>query len=288
MTVSICIFAYNEEKLLPSSVAAIPAAVGHDDYRIHIVENGSKDETARIARMLSAADDKITVHELSIADKANAWNEYVFRIAPQAQFHIFLDGDIKPSVGSINALCNALAENNTAYGAAAMPVAGRSQRKWATQLLTNHYISGNLYAISSAGIERFRETQTYLPFGAKGEDGLVSYIFLTDFQGGEDDTHLHRIVPVADATFEFDSLSLNFDDLSLYHRRLKRYSERHVQKQILYGILKKHGLSAMPKSTSDIFSLEALADQSPRLHPIDFIYDMVTINRLRKSAQSKL
>ncbi len=285
MTLSICIFAYNEERLLPYSIGALDAAAAGAPYQAHILVNGCTDDTLLVAKSLASADPQITVHELPVGDKANAWNDYVFRIAPDASAHIFLDGDIIPSVNAIAALDKSLHDNPCAYGAAALPVTGRSQRNWATRLYVNRYLSGNLYGLSAEALSTFRQHNLRLPFGAKGEDGLITYIFLTNFLGGKDDTHHDRIVTSDGATFEFESLRLNWRDAKTYHRRLLRYSERHFQKSILYGLLKKHGIKAMPDNVSELYTPERVAQLRPRPHPIDFIYDWSTLRRFRRKAR---
>ncbi|MBL4620262.1 MAG: glycosyltransferase family 2 protein [Marinicaulis sp.] len=284
MTLSICIFAYNEQHLLPYSIGALDAAAAGAPYHAHILINGCTDDTLLVAKSLASADPRITLHELPISDKANAWNEYVFRIAPDAHAHIFLDGDIIPSVNSIAALDQSLQDNPCAYGAAALPVTGRSQRKWAERLYVNQYLSGNLYALSADALSTFRQHNLRLPFGAKGEDGLITYIFLTNFLGGEDDSHHDRIVVSDGATFEFESLRLNWRDVKIYHRRLQRYSERHFQKSILYSLLKKHGLKAMPDNIGELYTLERITQLRPRPHPLDFIYDWSMLRKLRSKA----
>jgi len=284
MSLSICIFAYNEERFLPYCIGALDAAAAGAPYHAHILVNGCTDDTFHVARSLASADPRITVHELPVGDKANAWNEYVFRIAPEASAHIFLDGDIIPSPNAIEALNILLRDNPDAYGAAALPVTGRSQRKWAARVYVNKYLSGNLYALNEKSLINFRRLNLHLPFGAKGEDGLITYILLTDFLGGEDDSHQNRIVIGEDATFEFESLRLNWRDIKLYHRRLQRYSERHFQKKILYALLKENGLNIMPDTIYDIYTIARIEKLHPRAHPLDFIYDLSTLRRLRSKA----
>lgn len=282
MTISACIFARNEERRLPQCAGALDAAgLGAND-QTHILVNGCTDNTIGTARMLATADERITVHELPVGDKANAWNEYVHRIAdPAVPAHIFMDGDITASEGAITALRLALENAPEAYAAAALPAAGRSRRDWATLLLLNNYLSGNLYALSGAAIAAFRQKALRLPLGAKGEDGLISYLLLTDMKGGPDDSHKNRITIAEEATFEFDSLQANWRDFKLYQRRLRRYSERHFQKQILYRRLKEKGVGAMPESIYDIYTEETLANLRPRLDPVNFWFDAATLKRLR-------
>lgn len=282
MSVSVCIFARNEERLLPSCIGSLArAGLGADD-KAHILVNGCTDNTRMIASTLGAADDRIETHELPVGDKANAWNEYVHRLAdPSVKTHVFIDADVQASEGAISALSDALDHAPDAYAAAALPAAGRSRRNWAMALLVNNYLSGNLYALSGAAITAFRNKNLRLPFGAKGEDGLITYLLLTDFKGGEDDSHRDHIVIAEDATFEFDSLAINLRDIKLYGRRLRRYSERHFQKQILYRLLKTHGVKAMPDSISEIYTPGNLAQLRPRLDPVNVWFDLATLRSLR-------
>ena len=285
MGVAVCIFARNEERLLPHGVGALHAAGLGPNDSVHILINGCTDNTAAAARALAAADRRLTIHELPVGDKANAWNEYVHRLAdPQIRTHVFIDGDICASEGAVAALDETLMASPQSYAAAALPAAGRSRRGWAARLLTHNYLSGNLYALSGGVIAKLRDRAIRLPFGTKGEDGLISYLMLTDLKGGENDRHTHRITIAEDATFEFDSLGPNWRDLSIYRRRLRRYSERHFQKKILYRLLKREGVAAMPDSIYEIYTPSALARLRPRLDPINFWFDRATLRRLRSNS----
>ena len=288
MSLSVCIFARNEERLLPNCVGALNAAgLSHDD-QVYILVNGCSDNTALAAKALASADRRITVIELPVGDKANAWNDYVHRIADlRVRTHVFIDGDTKPSDGSLFALCKALAYSPASYAAAAVPIAGRSRRKWTKNLLIKHQLSGNLYAMSSSAINAFRQKSLRLPFGAKGEDGLVAYLLLTNLKGGKDDSFNERIIAAEHATFEFGSLNLNFRDLKIYQRRLQRYSERYFQKQILYKLLKDYGVAAMPDTVYTIYTPETLKRLHPRLDLVNFWFDIATLRRLKRLSNTQ-
>ena len=281
MALSICIFAHNTQWRLPHCIGALDKAAAGLDYRAHIMVNGSTDQTLAVAKTFAAVDDRICAHYLPVADKADAWNDYVYHFADKSDAHIFLDGDIEPSTGSFLALRDALWRAPRAYGAAALPGSGRSQRRWAARLLKNHCLSGNLYALTDDCLGAMCKRSIRLPFGAKGEDGLISYLLLTDLNGGPDDSHKHRITVAQTATFEFDSLQPNWHDAKTYHRRLIRYSERHFQKQVLYRLLKQSGLAAMPDTVYDIYSPENMRGIRPRLSPVEFWYDVLMLRRLR-------
>ena len=282
MTWSVCIFAHNEERLLPRCLGALEGAAAGEEYVVHILENGSTDETMRVARAFAAADPRAHVHQLAVADKANAWNEYVHRIAGDADMHIFIDGDIQPSQGAFKSLRFAFEGTPEAYGAAALPASGRSRRAWARRLILRRYLSGNLYALSGRALTMLREREIRMPHGAVGEDGILSYILLTDLKGGRDDSHRERIAIAAGAFFEYESLGLNARDLATLWTRMRRYSKRHFQVQVLYPLLKARGLSAMPDSIDEIYTGKAVEGLRPRLDPRHLYVDVKTIAGIKR------
>ena len=287
MVWSVCIFAHNEARLLPRCLDALNRAAAGGDYVVHVLENGSTDETARVARALAAADGRIAVHELAYGDKSNAWNEYVHRVCGQADMHVFIDGDVQPAAGALAALAAAFEALPDLYAAAALPATGRSRKSWASRLFMNNYLSGNLYALRGSVVDLIRARSIRLPVGAVGEDGIITYLMLTDLAGGPDDSHRERIAVADGAYFEFDSLQPNARDLRLYRRRLRRYSRRHFQREILYTLLKEGGVAAMPETIDEIYSRAALADLRPRLDPVNFFFDRAMLKRLRAEAAQR-
>lgn len=289
MAYSVCIFAHNEAKSLPGCVAALQSAgMRNHKAEIHILENGSTDSTLKVARVLAAADPAITIHELPVADKTNAWNTYVHCLAPNAPFHFFIDGDIIPCKDSFSNLADAILKNPNSYAAAAIPAAGRSRQAWANRTLQERHINGNLYALNGEVISRLRQSKIRMPFGSVGEDGLLRYILATDLAGGRDDSHDFRIAVAPDALFAFSSLQLNSIDLATYTKRLKRYSKRYFQNKILYPLLKDRGICAMPDCINEIYSYETLKGLHPRLSPENFAIDVQTLKKLRKIAKSNI
>jgi glycosyltransferase involved in cell wall biosynthesis len=285
MTWSVCIFAHNEERLLPSCLGALDAAAEGRPFEAHVMENGSADSTLGVARAIAAVDPRIRIHHSPRGDKSAAWNDYVYGVAPAADLHVFLDGDVRPCAGAFAALAQALEASPEAYAAAALPASGRERARWAERLLRESWISGNLYGVSGRALALIRQRNIRLPQGSVGEDGLLSYIFVTDFKGGPDDSRRERIAVAVDAHFEFDSLRPNLPDLRRYVRRLRRYSFRHFQNEILYARLKREGLAALPVRIGDIFTPEALACLRPRLDPETFFVDLATLANLRSGRQ---
>ncbi|MEX0645125.1 MAG: glycosyltransferase family A protein [Parvularculaceae bacterium] len=281
MRSSVCIFAHNEEKNLPRCIEALDGAAAGSDYVVHILENGSKDQTALVARAFSAADDRIHVHRLPIADKANAWNEYIHRIADPADFHIFIDADVVAWRGAFRAFSLAFEASKGALGAAGLPTSGRSRRQWTAKLFNERCLSGNLYALSSKALDLIRAREIRMPVGLIGEDGLLSYLLRTDLKGGREDTHRERIAIATGAFFEFESLGLNVRDLGVYRRRLRRYALRYFQDTILYSILKEEGLRSMPEYIEDIYTSANVERLAPRRELQNYFIDLQVLNELK-------
>lgn len=281
MTWSVCIFAHNDERQLPRCLSALEQAANGERLQVHIMVNGSIDGTAEIAKAFAAVDRRVHVHETQVIDKANAWNEYVHRIASDAEMHVFVDGDITPSRVSFNALSIALAANPDAYAAAALPGSGFNRRAWTRRLFESRYFSSKLYALSGHGLTAIREQAIRIPYGAIGEDGLLSYLLLTDLKGGRNDRHQERIAVAIGAFFEFDSLGLNMRGLAGYVERLMRYSERHIENQILFRLLKSGGVSSMPEYIYDIYTSDSIKDLTPRADLLNYWFDLVNLKKLK-------
>jgi hypothetical protein len=283
MAWSVCIFARDHEHELPRCLAALDDAGAGPDTIVNVIDYGSRDGTALVARTLAAADPRVRVHELALADKAHAWNDYVHRLAGDAETHVFIDACAWPSKGALKALALALRSSSRAYAAAGIPGAGRSRKKWTARLLSEHYISSPLYAVRGSALEMFRQREIYLPIGLIGEDGLLSYIFVTDFEGGENDTRRARIAIACGAFFEFDELCLNAGDVATLLARLKRNSLRYFQNELLYALLKEKGLAAMPDRIDALCTAENLARLAPRAEIASYVIDRMTLRGLASS-----
>jgi hypothetical protein len=280
MKTAICILAKDAEATLPLTIAALDDAGAGADAAIQIVEYGSRDETARLARALAAADPRIHVHEIALADKAHAWNDYAHRIAYEAEMHVFIDASARPAPGALKALALALKSSPKAYAAAGLPTTGRSRKQWTARLFNEHYLSSPLYALRGSTLDRFRAEDIRLPIGLIGEDGLLSYIFVTDFKGGEDDAKRVRIAIAAGAFFEFDSLEFNTRDLARYVEQLKRFSLRHFQNELLYALLKERCLGAMPDRIDELYRPESIARLAPRSGAQNYLFDRMALRGL--------
>jgi glycosyltransferase involved in cell wall biosynthesis len=164
--VSVAMFAYNEEALITRALDAILACRDEADLVVNVLINGCTDRTEEIVRARAAADPTIRPIVIVRGDKANAWSHYVHEVAPkEAAIHVFTDGDMEISKGSIAAFLARFAEKPEANGCAGMPDSGR-QKAYLHDCIRNHgEMYGNLYALRGSFVMRVRAMGVRLPFG---------------------------------------------------------------------------------------------------------------------------
>lgn len=106
---SIIIPAYNAEKTIKSCVDSV-LAQDYDSYEIIIVDDGSKDATARILRKEYGNNKKITILSQENKGVSAARNRALNEAS--GEWVIFLDSDDKMIPGSLAKLSNAMDENS--------------------------------------------------------------------------------------------------------------------------------------------------------------------------------
>ena len=148
MTLPIAVFAHNEERKIVACLESLYAGGLERDFRAYVLANGCTDATAAVVREYAATRPEIQLVEISLGDKANAWNVYVRDIGVSAPVHFFVDGDVEVGPGSLAALRKGLAEHPEARAAAAVPATGRHLEHLRNGALAEHGLQGNLYALA--------------------------------------------------------------------------------------------------------------------------------------------
>lgn len=99
--ISIGILGYNEEYGIAHLLDSLrEQTLLHtvSSLEVIVISNGSKDNTAAVARTKLATFNQPNVHsqviELPIADKCSAWNHFIHAAAQPADCYIFLDADV--------------------------------------------------------------------------------------------------------------------------------------------------------------------------------------------------
>jgi hypothetical protein len=267
-TIAVCLFAEGDAATFFAAAAALDAAADGLSCRLIVYDCGLDVWASLALEAYADAAGRVERRKVPNADKAAAWNDYVFARAGEASAHIFLDGDAAPTPGAFRALAEALAAAPDAYGAAALSSSGRSRRAWARQTIIGHGLNRQLYAVSNAFIADARAAQARMPFGLVGVDGLVAYLMHTDFGAAPEACAPHRLIVAEDAFFRFRALKLNRRDFHRWRVREARAARRRLESQALYARLKRGGLAAMPLTVSELFRQSDLAGLKSRRDPV--------------------
>ena len=268
-TWSIAVFAHNEATRIAATLRSIQAATQGMAVEVVVLVNGCQDATADVVYALAAAWPQLRVAEILVADKANARNEYVHRIAavpPDSSLamHVFVDGDVHVAPSALQALAERMAQVPAAHAVGALPTTGRDRAGWGQRMLAHGTLAGGLYALRGDFVARLRQRGICLPQGLIGEDWLVSLRASHDLQplamAVESSGH---VVFAPEAGFSFRSLSLRrVQDCRTYARRLRRYAQRGVQYEMVWTWLWLHPPEPLP---SDVHSLFVRAPAPSRL-----------------------
>ncbi|PWS34247.1 hypothetical protein DFH01_26865 [Falsiroseomonas bella] len=280
--VSVCMFAYNEEAGIAAALAALDACGEEARLRVHVLINGCTDSTEQVVRAWQPRRIEVVPVVLPRGDKANAWNHYVHEVAPRdAAIHLFTDGDMIVSKGSVAAFLRAFEADPHANGCAGLPVSGRSRDGFREKLRRGREMAGNLYALRGSCVEAFRRAGVRLPFGMFGEDGLVTALVKHDLDLRRQRDDL-RVTSAEEAGFGYVPLSLwRPGDWRTYRNRKMRYAVRRQQALMLYDLLRERGPEGMPVHVVDLYRERG---DAMRLawRGLDTYFDWVAIRRIRR------
>jgi glycosyltransferase involved in cell wall biosynthesis len=279
----VAVFAHNEEKNIIACLDSLPDAARDCRIEAHVLVNGCTDRTLELVSEYAKEHAWIVVHAVEMGDKANAWNVYVHELAPEADTHFFIDGDVEACPNALLNLQAALDRETQALAAAAVPATGRGRAASIRSMLSTRELAGNLYALRGSFLQRLKAARIRMPQGLIGEDSLVGALVKTDLDPGTWDNR--RVATDGQACFRFRSLTpFSLADWRLYGRRKIRYSLRRFQFLLLRDHFRSVGFRAMP---SRIESLYAVTD-SPRLRltwrGLNSLFDWLALRRVRMAA----
>jgi len=249
----VAVFAHNEARNIIACLESLQAAASQA-IDCYVLANACTDRTETLVREYAAANPNVHLVSIALGDKANAWNVFVHEIAPRgAAQYFFIDGDVRATPGSLDAMALALAQHPQANGASALARSGRGIAAFQRDMLENHGVAGNLYGLRGSFVERIRTQSIKMPIGTIGEDALIGAMLKWDLRGDTrwDNT---KVVVAREAGFEFDSVSPWLSrEWKKYFRRRVRYSVRGYQNKILGRAIQPGGFESLPQSVRDLY-----------------------------------
>lgn len=256
---SMAVFAHNEARRIEAALHAIARAAGGHAIDVFVLANGCTDATADRVRACAGVLSHLSLVEIDLGDKANAWNVYVHDLLTpermaEVETHYFTDGDVTLEAEALPRLADALREVPTAMAAGGLPATGRDRDAWRERMVRHGSLAGNLYALRGAFVRQVRDRRLRIPVGLFGEDRFVSWLVGTRLgnpPASDDET---QCVFHGTAEFSFRSLSpLRPGDYRIYLRRKWRYARRALQHEMLMPLLLRTGLEAMPAHVHELY-----------------------------------
>ena len=260
----VMVLAHNEEKHIEACLDSLFKGEPGRALEVFVMANGCTDRTEALT--LAYAKRRPEVHLVSIAlgDKCNAWNVFIHETVPTQcpgrSVYFFMDGDARSTPGSLAAMAAALDGDPHAHAASAPPASGRNVAHDRRELLEERGLVANLYALRGSFLPRLISEQVRLPLKLEGDDGLIGALVKWDLDPKLNDFDHHRIVPCANAGFEFESVSpFSLSGIRGYWKRAVRYGRRRYEFEILGSRLKRDGMAALPVDITQTY------DQADRL-----------------------
>jgi hypothetical protein len=259
LQLQICVVAHNEQDHIIGCLESIEKSAQHaqvNEYCVHIINNGSSDNTQQLSDHFCQDKKHWYAHEVSKGDKSNAWNLGVYQYATADVLTVYIDGDCKISLGTLKAFIDAHSNRPNAYIYAAIPITqGNTTEQTIKNTLAGTALSGNLFALSEVFIKTVREKSFKLPVGLIGDDSLLAWVSSHNFKLS------NGVIPgfligIENAQFEYHRLTpTSWSNIKLYFRRLQRYSLRHIQQNCIRSFLdENNNFELLPDNIESLYS----------------------------------
>lgn len=254
---SICVFASREGARIQDCLSALRHATsGWQSPELTVVVNGPATGTAGAAReALAHWPYPARVVEITLGDKANAWNQYIHGLRPDARWHLFVDGYVVPDVAGLEVLrerCEAApAEQTAATGMPAGEHAGAVQMR---EFVTRHGgVLGGLHALRGEFVERLVARGLFQPWGLYRGDGLIGSWICHDLDPPSNRWDKQHIIPVPQAAWQGERLSpWSPGDLLTHWRRMHRQAQGRMENRAIKDIIYREGYEGLPDSAREL------------------------------------
>lgn len=279
---AIAVFAHNESRRIIDCLDALRLSPLLPNTTCYVLANGCTDDTVTRATEYARTAPWVKVIDLKIGDKANTWNYFVHEIAPEAEIYFFTDGDCQIESSALQHLEECLLSDPHINAVSGVPSSRNlSLGGFRSTITSKGGFAGNLYALSKDFITRVRTKYIHLPYGLIGDDSLIGALALWNLDPNTQWNHaLVQIVP--SATFRYEStLRASLYDPTFYIRRLKRYSLRHFQNQLIKSRIKQSGLFTLPYHINTLYLKAEDQELMPRRSLKHYYPDCWAIKQIR-------
>jgi hypothetical protein len=196
---------------------------------IHVLVNGNPAlANAMVAELtqqqahskLALDGPAVMLWSIPLADKANAWNQYIHELWAGEEIVFFIDGYIKLNADAVELLGTAVAANPQALGGTGVPTMGRSAKALRENMIVNTGYHGNFCCIKGDTIHQMRDKLIRLPLGLYRTDSLMGAILCYALDPGCHIWEDYRIHVHPTASWQIDPAKWwRLKDLNAYAKR---------------------------------------------------------------------
>jgi glycosyltransferase involved in cell wall biosynthesis len=277
--VVVTVLAHNEESRIAACLESLLTQPGE----IHVIVNGSTDRTADIARSFRG----VTVHVFPQGGKSRSWNRFVLDDATDyADVHVFVDGDAEVAAGSVAALAETLLADRHANACAGLPLNGRRVAAYRAEVIAQHGLFGDLYALKGRFLARMKAAGIRLPDDLVGDDGLIGAMVKTDL-GDESNWDEQRLIAAETAGWLCEPTRLSKPaSWRIQYRRMISYSLRYFQNHIVSHIMRETGPAGLPRTLAASYA-DWLPQLKARSSPVHWWFDHQALARMHAAARDQ-
>ncbi|HQT68293.1 MAG TPA: hypothetical protein PLC74_11910, partial [Acetobacteraceae bacterium] len=245
----IAVYAVNEDRFLASCIKSIDAASEGFRAHINVILNGTTDDSISTLQHTTLSHAKMTVYYLGIADKANAINQYIYKLRNKAHFYISMDAYATIAPGSLSAFRDAFEMNSDAHIVSAVPLRGRSAETVTRMSLQGGVVNGQCYGMRGHFVDHVVAAGIRLPQYLYRVDGLLGSIAAHNTDPLRNPWDNRRIIASKDAKFSIVPLSIfSFRDILRQFKREIKQSRGFLENQAIKAIIYQSGYTALPEN----------------------------------------
>lgn len=244
---SIAIFAANEAHAIVDCLRSVDKNCADAVADVNVLLNGTRDDTLSVVRATTLRNAALKVYFTTVADKANAINQFIYKFRTPSATCFFIDAYVSVGDGALLELHGALERDRHAHVASAIPLRGRSARSYTQELLRGGSINGNLYAVRHEFLERFTQESLRIPHHIYRGDPLFGSMAAHDLDALGTKWDDSRLLGVGTAAYTFEPLSLfRWRDVKRQFRREVRQARGTIENEAVKRIIYKDGYAALP------------------------------------------
>tara|TARA_R110002167_G_scaffold162758_2_gene359329 strand:+ start:1408 stop:2322 length:915 start_codon:yes stop_codon:yes gene_type:complete len=249
---SVVVFAHNISGKIGCCIKHIFANT--IDADVYIIANGCSDATEQVVKELQSNHNNLHLVSLPIADKANAWNHYIYNVATTKALHFFIDGDITIEKDALSNIIKTVEGNPEVNIIGGVPIVGRDKEGWSQRMKFYGRVSGGLYALQDHFIKNIKKHSIKMPIGFIGDDFLVSGLAKNMLDFSRFNLANSKLIIDELAGFSFQQVSyLRMSDYFMYFKRLIRYRIRDYQLLMLNNLFVKYKATKIPMSVYELY-----------------------------------